>query len=95
MRRGYPFRDDADALVVDDSMGKGRVFDAAFFRDIAARSRVPVILAGGLNPENVREAIAATSPYAVDVASGVEDRPGIKNHGKVRDFIRKSQEAGP
>ena len=51
------------------------------------RSQVPVILAGGLTPENVGEAIAAVRPWAVDVASGVEAEPGIKDPAKVEAFV--------
>jgi phosphoribosylanthranilate isomerase len=47
----------------------------------------PVILAGGLRSENVRTAVKMTSPYAVDVATGVESQPGKKDHSKIRDFI--------
>ena len=49
-------------------------------------TRVPVILSGGLNADNVTEAIAAVRPYAVDVASGVEIEPGRKDHDQLRAF---------
>jgi phosphoribosylanthranilate isomerase len=48
---------------------------------------VPVILAGGLTPENVVEAATLVRPYAVDVASGVEAYPGVKDHEKMQAFI--------
>jgi phosphoribosylanthranilate isomerase len=51
------------------------------------RSRVPLIVGGGLDASNVREAIAATHPYAVDVASGVESEPGIKDPERLRAFL--------
>lgn len=52
----------------------------------------PLILAGGLNPQNVREAIKAVAPYAVDVSSGVESAPGIKDHRCVETFIKMVRE---
>src|SRR6201993_1215340 len=55
----------------------------------------PLILAGGLRPENVQAVIEATSPYAVDVATGVESRPGKKDHAKMRDFIAAVREVAP
>lgn len=50
-------------------------------------NRYPMVLAGGLTPENVSEAVAAAQPDAVDVSSGVESRPGLKNIDRVRTFI--------
>jgi phosphoribosylanthranilate isomerase len=49
-----------------------------------------MILAGGLNPENVAEAIAIARPFAVDVASGVESSPGVKDHELMRAFAAAS-----
>lgn len=65
--------------------------------DLAARaSRMArVILAGGLNPANVRRAVARVRPFGVDVSSGVELGPGIKDHGLMRDFAREARAGGP
>jgi phosphoribosylanthranilate isomerase len=64
--------------------GTGETFDWAM---LARRtSRVPLILSGGLTPENVADAIAAVHPFAVDVASGTEASPGVKDPDKMRAF---------
>jgi phosphoribosylanthranilate isomerase len=65
--------------------GTGRTFDWALVAQ--RRSKVPLILSGGLTPENVAEGIAAVHPWGVDVASGVESAPGIKDPAKVEAFI--------
>ena len=91
--RGDPLPGDCDAVIVDDSHGKGRDFDPYYARDTVKRSTVPVILAGGLTPDNVGEAIRRVRPYAVDVASGVELSPGIKNPEKVKAFIAACRSA--
>jgi phosphoribosylanthranilate isomerase len=73
--------------------GTGRTFDWSVAR--AVRQRVPhLILAGGLTPENVGEAIRAVDPYAVDVSSGVESAPGRKDEARVRAFIQAVRQAG-
>ncbi|MCW4032742.1 MAG: phosphoribosylanthranilate isomerase [Candidatus Bathyarchaeota archaeon] len=53
-----------------------------------------MILAGGLTPENVVNAISKVEPYGVDVASGVEEKPGIKDHERMLEFITKAKEVG-
>jgi phosphoribosylanthranilate isomerase len=59
---------------------------------LARRRRL--VLAGGLTPENVAEAIVAVHPYGVDVSSGVEDAPGLKNAKKVSRFLANARKAG-
>lgn len=71
--------------------GTGVPFDWDLAQD-AARSR-RVILAGGLTPENVGEAIRRVKPYGVDVAGGVEKEKGIKDHGKIKKFIAEVRKA--
>jgi phosphoribosylanthranilate isomerase len=65
--------------------GSGESFDWGLLKE--RRSQVPAILAGGLRPDNVAEAIATTHPYAVDVASGVEAEPGRKDHAAMTAFF--------
>jgi phosphoribosylanthranilate isomerase len=71
--------------------GAGESFDWGLLRE--RRSTVPAIVAGGLRPENVAEAIAVTHPYAVDVASGVEAEPGRKDHAAMTAFFEAAQAA--
>lgn len=71
--------------------GTGAVFAwnlaAAFF------SATPVILSGGLTPENVAQAVSAVRPYAVDVSTGVESEPGRKDQARMEEFVRRAKEA--
>jgi len=87
-----------DAVLLDSFTkgqygGTGRVHDWTLSRQIKeAVAPLPVILAGGLKPENVKEAILTVQPYAVDVASGVELRPAVKDHEKIRAFVENAKE---
>ncbi|MBI1733141.1 MAG: phosphoribosylanthranilate isomerase [Gammaproteobacteria bacterium] len=79
----------AAALLLDSCVpgrpgGTGVVFSWAM---IPAQREHPIILAGGLGPENVQAAIAAVRPYAVDVSGGIEARPGIKDPAKMQRFV--------
>jgi len=65
--------------------GTGRTIDWIRARELA--SRHDVILAGGLRPENVADAIARVRPYGIDVSSGVETSPGLKDHDKLRSLF--------
>jgi len=71
--------------------GTGQVADWAVARYLSARCAV--LLAGGLTPENVAEAIRAVEPWGVDVASGVEAAPGKKDHRKMIDFVKAARSA--
>lgn len=72
--------------------GTGQSFDWELLR--GHRSEVPAILAGGLKPENVAEAVEIVQPYAVDVASGVEIKPGRKSHAKMAAFYEAANSVG-
>jgi phosphoribosylanthranilate isomerase len=82
-----------DAILLDtyhkDKLGgSGETFNWDLAVEAKERFGRPIILAGGLTPENVGDAIATVRPYAVDVSSGVEAEPGRKDHAKLRAFIR-------
>ena len=68
--------------------GTGHTFDWSRWPKEADRDRRPWILAGGLSPENIADAVASLAPYAVDVSSGVEEAPGIKSADKINAFMR-------
>lgn len=69
--------------------GTGKTFDWKLIKGVKNKR---IILAGGLNPDNVGEAIRECSLYGVDVSSGVESSPGIKDYKKIRDFIKAVKE---
>jgi len=84
----------ASAFLLDTKVaglrgGTGKTFDW----QLAARAEGRIILAGGLHPDNVAEAVRTAHPYGVDVSSGVESAPGRKDPEKVRAFVRNAREA--
>ncbi|MFD1646424.1 phosphoribosylanthranilate isomerase [Haloarchaeobius litoreus] len=90
--------DVVDALLVDSigedgGGGTGETHDWARTRAATADLDVPVVLAGGLTPENVAEAVATVDPFAVDVASGVEERGGVKDHDALAAFVAATRES--
>ena len=80
-----------DAWDVARYGGTGETFDWDLVRN--RRSQVPLVLSGGLTPENVAQGIAATHPFAVDSASGTEAEPGRKDPAKVTAFFRAAEAA--
>ncbi|HXH61463.1 MAG TPA: phosphoribosylanthranilate isomerase [Fimbriimonadaceae bacterium] len=92
---GEPFPDpeEVDAVLLDafsagEYGGTGKRIDFRSARAAMAESTRPVIVAGGLDPDNVGEVVKELRPYAVDVSSGVESAPGKKDRGAVRAFIQ-------
>jgi phosphoribosylanthranilate isomerase len=90
LARSYP----GEHLLLDASVpglpgGTGRTFDWSIAAEVARERKL--ILAGGLTPSNVAEAIRAVNPQQVDVASGVESAPGLKDPSLVRAFIRAAK----
>jgi phosphoribosylanthranilate isomerase len=83
----------ADALVVDSldeagAGGTGETHDWTATRELVEALASPIVLAGGLTPDNVARAVASVDPYAVDVAGGVEADPGRKDPAAVAAFVR-------
>lgn len=87
-----------DAVLLDSCLpgkygGIGMVHDWELSKNVReAIHPKPLILAGGLNPENVKNAIQTVKPYAVDVSTGVESKPGVKDPEKVEAFIKNTRE---
>jgi len=87
-----------DALLLDAAApgqygGTGKTISWSRIANHHDQIRIPLILAGGLTPENVAEAIRTVRPFGVDVASGVESSPGVKDHAKVQAFVAAAKSA--
>lgn len=87
-----------DALLVDSVSddgggGTGETHDWERTRDATAALETPVVLAGGLTPANVADAVRTVEPFAVDVASGVETEGGVKDADAVRSFVERATNA--
>jgi phosphoribosylanthranilate isomerase len=78
-----------DTYVSGASGGTGKVFDWSMVKQLKLQR--PIFLAGGLTPENVVQAIAEVQPFAVDINSGVELRPGVKDHSRLKELLQLVQ----
>lgn len=85
--------DGFDAVLVDGSAGSGRSWNWAECLGLREKLGLPIIVAGGLNPHNVGEVVKVLRPYGVDVSSGVERSPGIKDPELVKLFVKRAKEA--
>jgi phosphoribosylanthranilate isomerase len=79
--------DCVDSILLDSGGGSGKTFDWQSVESLLGDNKKPLIIAGGLNPENVGEAIRRFSPYGVDVVTGVEREPGRKDPDKLKAFV--------
>lgn len=79
---------DCDAVIIDQSHGRGIPIDLDYSGAIINSTEKPVILAGGLNSSNVAGTIKKLNPYAVDVCTGVEISPGVKDRMQILEFLK-------
>jgi len=98
LEQAKAFEDAADAIILDSANketgargGTGEIHDWNVSKKIVESVSIPVILAGGLNPDNVAEAIRTVHPYGVDVNSGVSNPDGSKDLEKVKLFIERAR----
>ncbi|MCW3051658.1 MAG: phosphoribosylanthranilate isomerase [Chthonomonadales bacterium] len=93
LQRWRPAAIHLDTFHKEKMGGSGETFNWELALEAKARFDLPLILSGGLTPENVAEAMMKVRPYAVDVASGVEASPGRKDPARVRAFCQAVREA--
>jgi phosphoribosylanthranilate isomerase len=98
IKNGRPYLDVIDAILLDtinvstDQVGgTGLTHDWNLSREIVLMYGVPVILAGGLNPDNVQQAIKAVNPFGVDANSGTKGLDGFKDINRLKAFIRNAK----
>jgi len=92
LKKAAQYQNKVDAYLLDTYSpfaygGTGKTFDWSIVKEIK-KFGLPIILSGGLSPENIKEAIRKVEPYGIDVSSGVEERPGKKNLEKLINFVR-------
>jgi len=83
----------AEDLLLFEAAASGQGVQADWARAASIAAQRPLVLAGGLTPDNVGEAIARVRPYGVDVSSGVESRRGVKDTGRIAAFIEAVRDA--
>lgn len=96
-KRIEPYHDQVDYLLFDTKVdgkwgGTGQSFDWSILNEVT--QGLPYFLSGGLNPDNIREACKQVKPYAVDVSSGLESEPGIKDFAKIEAFMNQLSSPG-
>jgi phosphoribosylanthranilate isomerase len=100
IHQARPYERRVDAIILDTydpETGRhgatGKIHDWNLSRQLVERIRTPIILAGGLTPDNVEEAIRTVRPWGVDVHTGVEDPDGTRNLAKIRAFVERAKSA--
>ena len=93
-----PYKNHVKAILLDTYQkgvrgGTGKTLDWQLAME-AQKAGIPTVLAGGLGPQNIQEAMARVNPSAVDVSSGVEERPGVKDHQKIQSFMEEVHDFG-
>ena len=89
MNEAEMFAPVVDSFIVDSGGGTGKVCDWEFAKNLREKISLPLILAGGLDGRNVKEAIKTVHPYAVDACSKLEKEKGKKDNGKLEEFIKE------
>lgn len=89
---------DVDAWLLDafsekEQGGTGKTFDWSLAVKAKSIGNIPIILSGGLNPDNVQQAIKTVQPYGVDASSSLEESPGKKDHTKIQNFLKACSES--